>query len=292
MPLRQEFSTERLEGVPSADIGWHFGEPVAGNRNNVKCKLCDKVIKGAITRLKQHMAHFKGQVPPCARMTTTVREGMMKFLKDEKAKKDNSKRRKEEFEVRLRDDEQDEMEDLMDEDVQMRRATQENIRSQREWEGRQRFKQRTRGGQNVYEEGGGSNARGDIDLVRSRSMKQLKSTRGLMKTLRKKLGEAVSKLIIYELNLMKEFTGGREIIRLAITPFATQFIQLQSIVKQKQALKEMFNSEKFKKSKIDRTRSISAYRNWKARSSDSDNRSLLVPLPLIPPLVLDHPPSS
>ncbi|KAF7812774.1 WEB family protein [Senna tora] len=88
---------------------------------------------------------------------------MMKFLKDEKAKKDDrKKKRKEEFEARLRDDEQDEMKDLMDEDVQMRRATQESIISQREWEDRQRFRQRTGGGQNVYEEGGGSNARGGI----------------------------------------------------------------------------------------------------------------------------------
>ncbi|KAF7802196.1 hypothetical protein G2W53_041307 [Senna tora] len=223
MPPRQEFPTGGLEGAPSADIGWHFGEPVAGNMNNVKCKICDKVIKGGITRLKQHKAHFKGQVHPCARVTTTVREGMMKFVKDKKAKKDDSKKRKEEFEARLRDDEQDEMEDLMDEDVQMRRTTQESIRSQREWEDRQRFRKRTGGGQNVYEEGGGSNARGgisgsgtsrlrlseseyrafqlrstDINLVRSRSTKQPKITGGLMKTLRKKLGEAVSKLIIYE----------------------------------------------------------------------------------------------
>ncbi|KAF7824202.1 hypothetical protein G2W53_022346 [Senna tora] len=81
---------------------------MAENKNNLKCKLYDKVIKGRITRLKQHIAHFKGQVHPCARVTTTVREGLMKFLKDEKAKKDDSKKRKEEFEARLRDDEQDE----------------------------------------------------------------------------------------------------------------------------------------------------------------------------------------
>ncbi|KAF7801638.1 serine/threonine-protein phosphatase 7 long form-like protein [Senna tora] len=42
MPPRQEFPTGRLEGASSADIGWHFGEQVARNRNNAKCKLCDK----------------------------------------------------------------------------------------------------------------------------------------------------------------------------------------------------------------------------------------------------------
>ncbi|XP_057426180.1 uncharacterized protein LOC130719580 [Lotus japonicus] len=38
----------------------------------------------------------------------------------------------------------------------------------------------------------------DVDLARSKSMKQPKIKGGMMKTLRKKLGEAMSKLIIYE----------------------------------------------------------------------------------------------
>ncbi|KAF7812551.1 uncharacterized protein G2W53_033527 [Senna tora] len=151
-PPRQEFSTGRLEGDPSADIDLHFGEPVAENRNNVKCKLCE----------------------------------LHKKASDHKEK------------------------------------------------GREAKIQATnRRGQNVYEEGGRSNARGgssgsgtsrlrlsesedrafqlrsaDIELVRSRSTKQSKITGGLMKTLRKKQREAVSKLIIYEhlpMNLASSF---------------------------------------------------------------------------------------
>ena len=38
----------------------------------------------------------------------------------------------------------------------------------------------------------------DVNLMRSKSVKQPKIKRGFMKTLRKKLGEAVSKFIIYE----------------------------------------------------------------------------------------------
>jgi len=218
MPPRQSFPTGRLEGAPSDDPRWHFGTPVAGNRNNIICKLCGRVIRGGITRLKCHIAHYKGQVAGCARVTTEVREGMMKLLLDGKVKKNDSKKRKEEFEARLRgDDVDDEVEGFVNEEMQMRLATQESIRSQHEWEDRQRFREQTGGRQNVYEEGGGSSVRGtsrlhlsesentafnlrstNIDLVRSKSMKQPKITGGLMKTLRKKLGEAVSKFIIYE----------------------------------------------------------------------------------------------
>ncbi|KAF1886072.1 hypothetical protein Lal_00021353 [Lupinus albus] len=69
MPLREEFSAKRLEGTPSEDIGWHFRAQVPEHRNNIKSKLCRKVIKRGITRLKQHIAHYKGQVTGCPRVT-------------------------------------------------------------------------------------------------------------------------------------------------------------------------------------------------------------------------------
>ncbi|XP_019431252.1 PREDICTED: uncharacterized protein LOC109338460, partial [Lupinus angustifolius] len=49
---------------------------------------------------------------------------------------------------------------------------------------------------------------------------------------------------------MKKYTGGREIVRPSITRFETKFLQLQAIVNQKQGLKQMFNSEEFRKSKF------------------------------------------
>ena len=67
----------------------------------------------------------------------------MKLLLDTKAKRVDTKKRKEEFEARLRGDEEDEEESFVNE--QMRQATQESIRSHREWEDRQRFRQQTGG---------------------------------------------------------------------------------------------------------------------------------------------------
>ena len=118
----------------------------------------------------------------------------------------------------LRGDEEDEIEGFLDDDGDVRQATQESVISQRQWEDRQRFRQQTGWLESIYEGGGMSSAGGsigaycqrqrsdlehslrsvDVDLARSKSMRQPKVKPGLMKTLRKKLGEAVSKLIIYE----------------------------------------------------------------------------------------------
>jgi len=47
---------------------------------------------------------------------------------------------------------------------------------------------------------------------------------------------------------MKRFTNGREVLRPGITRFATNFIALESIIKQKQALQEMVTSSKWRRS--------------------------------------------
>jgi hypothetical protein len=60
---------------------------------------------------------------------------------------------------------------------------------------------------------------------------------------------------IWTVNLMKKYTKGKEIIRPAITRFATQFLQLESIVKEKQALKAMFDSDEYKNSKYGKDKS-------------------------------------
>jgi hypothetical protein len=54
---------------------------------------------------------------------------------------------------------------------------------------------------------------------------------------------------------MKKYTGGREIVRPGVTRFATQFLQLQSIVNQKQGLENMFHSEEFRKTKYGKEKS-------------------------------------
>ncbi|KAK5838232.1 hypothetical protein PVK06_006960 [Gossypium arboreum] len=83
MPPLEEFPTKGLEGAPSNYIGWHFGTPVPNTKRNVVCKLCGKVVKGGITRFKEHIAHKIGNVAPCPNVTGgVIRESMMNILKE------------------------------------------------------------------------------------------------------------------------------------------------------------------------------------------------------------------
>ncbi|KAG8479284.1 hypothetical protein CXB51_029834 [Gossypium anomalum] len=119
MPPREEFPTKGLEGVPSNDIGWHFGTLVPNTKGNIVCKLCGKVVKGGITRFKEHIAHKTGNVAPCPNVT----------------------------------EDEDEHEEFIDEVSTIRQATRESIQSQHEWHRREEFRRSTGGWNNIYEEG-------------------------------------------------------------------------------------------------------------------------------------------
>ncbi|XP_057962814.1 uncharacterized protein LOC131154213 isoform X1 [Malania oleifera] len=54
----------------------------------------------------------------------------------------------------------------------------------------------------------------------------------------------------WTVNFMKKFTNNRELLRPAITRFATNFIALETIVRHKQALREMFTSDAWKNSRF------------------------------------------
>ncbi|XP_070678439.1 uncharacterized protein [Malus domestica] len=52
----------------SDDVGWEYGvlaDP--SNSDKVKCKLCKKILSGGIYRMKQHIAHVKGNVAGCTK---------------------------------------------------------------------------------------------------------------------------------------------------------------------------------------------------------------------------------
>ncbi|KAI5431389.1 hypothetical protein KIW84_035537 [Lathyrus oleraceus] len=340
MPPREQFPTKGLDGAPNEDIGWYFRTSKPENRNNVCCKLCNVVIKDGITRLKQHITHMKGQVAACGRVTTMVKENMIQLLLNSKAKRNDSKRRKEEFEEYLRGDDEDADEDvntLIDD--QLKYATQESLRSHKEWENMQQFIRETRASENSYEHGGSSRVseakyeatkswqmifedlekktwRGctvfwkfvdasDVDsrntdyyfqlldkvmeevgeeyvvqvvtdnevtlkavgqkLMEKRPHLYLSSCAthcldlclediGKNKSIHNLLSEAkmVTTFIYnhtYIVSLMKKYTGGRDIVRPGVTRFTTQFLQLQAIVRQKEGLENMFNSEEFTKTK-------------------------------------------
>ena len=71
----------------SDDVGWEYGFiPDKSNLDRLKCKLCGKVFGGGITRMKQHIAHVKGNVSSCPSSTkddqlkcrNSINEGKLK----------------------------------------------------------------------------------------------------------------------------------------------------------------------------------------------------------------------
>nr|XP_027093590.1 uncharacterized protein LOC113713992 [Coffea arabica] len=67
--------------MTSMDIGWEHGKPVGGNRKIVRCNYYGKIMHGGITRLKEHVGHVIGQVEPCPRASSEVRDLMKMHLK-------------------------------------------------------------------------------------------------------------------------------------------------------------------------------------------------------------------
>ncbi|MFQ6666298.1 hypothetical protein Gotur_032699 [Gossypium turneri] len=274
MPPREEFPTKGLEGAPSNDIGWHFGAPVPNVKGNIICKLCGKVVKGGITRFKEHIAHKTGNVAPCPNVTGVIRESMMNVLKESNTKKIDKERRKDEFLSQLIE-EDDEHEGFIDEVSAIRQANRESIQSQHEWHRREEFKRSTGGWDNIYEEGRSSygSAR---EYHRERTSKSIPThcldlcleDIGKKPSVAKVLDEAkkVTYFIynhIWTVDLMKKYTQRKQILRPALTRFATHFIQLEEITRQKQGLREMFNSKEFKESKWGQQKSGPAYEGKK-----------------------------
>ncbi|KAG2536984.1 hypothetical protein PVAP13_9NG240573 [Panicum virgatum] len=76
----------------SDDVGWEYGVLVdASNKDKVKCKLCDKEMRGGIHRLKEHLAHEGKNVKKCIARTPLAmeaKEKCKKALADAKRKRE------------------------------------------------------------------------------------------------------------------------------------------------------------------------------------------------------------
>ncbi|KAG5565098.1 hypothetical protein RHGRI_001104 [Rhododendron griersonianum] len=202
--------------TPSDDIGWKFGKMVENNRYKSQCIFCGKIVSGGITRLKEHLAHKKGQVSSCPSVSGEVRELMMKHLKDCSKKQQDKRKRHEELKEKIRATQCDEEYEYVafnndsdesdDSDPEMTIARQESVRMQYEHEERQRFQNRTRG---RYHVGGSSGAGGsgnhdigpppeiEVDLHRSKGQKQSKMSSRFLEAAKQKLGRAVSQFVLY-----------------------------------------------------------------------------------------------
>ena len=80
----------------SNDVGWEYGVLCdARSLDKVKCKLCGKEFSGGVFRMKEHIAHLKGNVSACLVSSKEDQEKCKKTVLEGKNKK-NLKRKHEE----------------------------------------------------------------------------------------------------------------------------------------------------------------------------------------------------
>ncbi|MFQ6642923.1 hypothetical protein Gotur_018278 [Gossypium turneri] len=260
MPPREEFPTKGLVGAPSNDIGWHFGTSMPNTKGNLIYKLCGKVVKGGITRFKEHITYKTDNVALCPNVIGFIRESVMNILKESNIKKIDKNRRTDEFLSQLRGEE-DEHKEFIDEVSAIRQVTQESIQSQHQWHKEEEFRRSTSGWSNIYEErqsshGSAGEYHGEriSKSIPTHCLDLCLEDIGKKSSVAKVLDEAKKvTCFIYNhigtFDLMKKYTQGKQILRPALSRFATHFIQLEEIIRQKQGLREMFNSKEFKELK-------------------------------------------
>ncbi|CAA7045305.1 unnamed protein product [Microthlaspi erraticum] len=76
----------------SNDVGWEYGSLCdPKNPDRLKCKLCGKEMGGGVYRIKEHIAHRKGNVTPCPRSTKEDQSKCMKAVMESINKKKKKK---------------------------------------------------------------------------------------------------------------------------------------------------------------------------------------------------------
>ncbi|KAJ8420576.1 hypothetical protein Cgig2_019034 [Carnegiea gigantea] len=162
------------------DVGWHFGIAVDGNKKQVQCKFCGKIIKGEITCLKQHLAHKTGDVAPCPEVAAEVKRDMNKLLQEFKEKKTDKIRRTRDLEQEIArsinridvDEDDDEDED----DDQLAFARYQSLQQHQLHHDQQVFRA-SRG--RFYDEGGSTQAT-QARMRRSATVREGGSGKGVM----------------------------------------------------------------------------------------------------------------
>ncbi|PWA93713.1 zinc finger, BED-type [Artemisia annua] len=97
-------SNSQLLKRNSNDVGWEFGVLVDPNKmDRVQCKLCNKVLSGGISRLKQHVAGIIGNTTPCPKSTneqkTICRNAINEVKRKKKSKEDDDRALREEVDI-------------------------------------------------------------------------------------------------------------------------------------------------------------------------------------------------
>ncbi|XP_058742252.1 uncharacterized protein LOC131614710 [Vicia villosa] len=245
MPPREQLPTKVLDGAPSNDIGWYFGTPEPGSRNNVRCKLYNVAVKGGITRLK------KAKCPTPYEISNVYLEVEYKemlewingtvFWKSVDASDVDSRNTDYYFQFL------DKVVEEVGEEYVVQVVTDNEAALKAT--GQKLIEKRP----HLYWSSCAAHCLDPCleDIGKNKSIQNLLSE-----------SKMVTTFIYnhtYNVSLMKKYTGGRDIVCLGVTRFATQFLILQAIVRQREYLENMFNSEEFRKTKHGKEKKGSGY---------------------------------
>ncbi|KAK2433551.1 hypothetical protein QL285_018808 [Trifolium repens] len=62
------------------DIGWNYGTDVFGDAKKVKCRFCSKIVSGGIFRFKHHLAGTSEGSEPCTQVSDDVKLVMLNVI--------------------------------------------------------------------------------------------------------------------------------------------------------------------------------------------------------------------
>ncbi|CAN0919500.1 hypothetical protein LINGRAHAP2_LOCUS31490 [Linum grandiflorum] len=238
------------------DLGWEHGVDVDGNGKKVKCKYCLKDYNGGIYCLKNHLAGTRNNVEACVKVTDEVRAKMIYLLNANIEAKSTKKRAihdSGEGTVFLESEDTSEFSknaqkvfEMLDNIVEM--VGEENVI------------------QIVTDNASAYKAAGDllmekrkhlfwtpcaahcIDLMLEDFDKNIKVHKSTIVKAKKITNFIYARSML--ISIMKEFTENRDLIRPAVTRFATSYLTLGCLNEHKGELMTMFSSEKWRKSKF------------------------------------------
>ncbi|KAF8387715.1 hypothetical protein HHK36_026369 [Tetracentron sinense] len=245
-----------LRSLGYVDPGWEHGVAQDERKKKVKCNYCEKIVSGGINRFKQHLARIPGEVAYCKKAPEDVYHKMKENMKWHRTGRRQRRPDAKEIAAFYMPSDNDDEEEEQEEDL-VHGISKEKLL--------------------IGDNSLGKDIR-KIHRVITENTSSYKAAGKMLEEKRRKLfwtpcasycidqmledflkikwvrecmekGKRITKFIynrMWLLNLMKkEFTEGQELLRPAVTRFATSFVTLRSLLDHRTGLKRMFQSNKW-----------------------------------------------
>ncbi|KAI9077531.1 hypothetical protein K1719_040463 [Acacia pycnantha] len=268
--------------VREKDVCWEYADKLDGNK--VRCKFCQRVLNGGISRLKHHLSRLPSKgVNPCSKVRDDVSDRVRAIIAPKEDVKENSSVKKQKLpEVKAPSPVSatkallsiDAASPLMKSFLTVSPMTPPSVNHQENaeksialffFENKLDFSVARSSSYQLMIDAIGKCGPGFIgpsaEMLKTTWLERIKSEVGLQsKDVEKEWvttdwvsrcvlqAHTISKFIYNNallLDLMKKFTGGQELIRTGITKSVSTFLSLQSLLKQKSRLKHMFHSPEY-----------------------------------------------